>query len=101
MLLKQLVPLMRLESIEITESLVLGFGRTNSLVFRYLPCMCHEFLVGQFCFSINVNRDGILSLGRHTEVEDRWKTVHPDGSGSQSQFNLASGLNSDRNCLCW
>uniref|UniRef100_A0A8D2MWM7 FRY microtubule binding protein n=1 Tax=Zonotrichia albicollis TaxID=44394 RepID=A0A8D2MWM7_ZONAL len=34
-LLKQLVPLMRLESIEITESLVLGFGRTNSLVFRY------------------------------------------------------------------
>uniref|UniRef100_A0A7M4EYN2 FRY microtubule binding protein n=1 Tax=Crocodylus porosus TaxID=8502 RepID=A0A7M4EYN2_CROPO len=35
-LLKQLVPLMRLESIEITESLVLGFGRTNSLVFRYL-----------------------------------------------------------------
>uniref|UniRef100_A0A8B9IBH3 FRY microtubule binding protein n=1 Tax=Anser brachyrhynchus TaxID=132585 RepID=A0A8B9IBH3_9AVES len=30
-LLKQLVPLMRLESIEITESLVLGFGRTNSL----------------------------------------------------------------------
>jgi hypothetical protein len=26
---------MRLESIEITESLVLGFGRTNSLVFRY------------------------------------------------------------------
>ncbi|KAJ6662355.1 hypothetical protein lerEdw1_012519 [Lerista edwardsae] len=32
-LLKQLVPLMRLESIEITESLVLGFGRTNSLVF--------------------------------------------------------------------
>uniref|UniRef100_A0A8B9GBI4 FRY microtubule binding protein n=1 Tax=Amazona collaria TaxID=241587 RepID=A0A8B9GBI4_9PSIT len=36
-LLKQLVPLMRLESIEITESLVLGFGRTNSLVFRYFP----------------------------------------------------------------
>uniref|UniRef100_A0A671L5E4 Protein furry homolog n=1 Tax=Sinocyclocheilus anshuiensis TaxID=1608454 RepID=A0A671L5E4_9TELE len=34
-LLKQLVPLMRSESIEITESLVLGFGRTNSLVFRY------------------------------------------------------------------
>uniref|UniRef100_A0A8B9CPE5 FRY microtubule binding protein n=1 Tax=Anser brachyrhynchus TaxID=132585 RepID=A0A8B9CPE5_9AVES len=32
-LLKQLVPLMRLESIEITESLVLGFGRTNSLTF--------------------------------------------------------------------
>uniref|UniRef100_A0A670YF33 FRY microtubule binding protein n=1 Tax=Pseudonaja textilis TaxID=8673 RepID=A0A670YF33_PSETE len=30
-LLKQLVPLMRLESIEITESLVLGFGRTNAL----------------------------------------------------------------------
>ncbi|KAJ7396743.1 hypothetical protein BTVI_142063 [Pitangus sulphuratus] len=35
-LLKQLVPLMRLESIEITESLVLGFGRTNSLVFRHI-----------------------------------------------------------------
>uniref|UniRef100_A0A8C8HTX3 Protein furry homolog n=1 Tax=Oncorhynchus tshawytscha TaxID=74940 RepID=A0A8C8HTX3_ONCTS len=34
-LLKQLVPLMRTESIELTESLVLGFGRTNSLVFRY------------------------------------------------------------------
>uniref|UniRef100_A0A4W5PN63 FRY microtubule binding protein n=1 Tax=Hucho hucho TaxID=62062 RepID=A0A4W5PN63_9TELE len=34
-LLKQLVPLMRAESIELTESLVLGFGRTNSLVFRY------------------------------------------------------------------
>uniref|UniRef100_A0A3B4BUG3 Furry homolog a (Drosophila) n=2 Tax=Pygocentrus nattereri TaxID=42514 RepID=A0A3B4BUG3_PYGNA len=34
-LLKQLVPLMRSESIEITEALVLGFGRTNSLVFRY------------------------------------------------------------------
>eukprot|EP00064_Thunnus_orientalis_P019416 superscaffoldBa00004853_g19534 len=32
-LLKQLVPLMRAESIELTESLVLGFGRTNSLVF--------------------------------------------------------------------
>ncbi|KAI9547921.1 hypothetical protein NQZ68_012938 [Dissostichus eleginoides] len=30
-LLKQLVPLMRTESIELTESLVLGFGRTNSL----------------------------------------------------------------------
>uniref|UniRef100_A0A674A692 FRY microtubule binding protein n=1 Tax=Salmo trutta TaxID=8032 RepID=A0A674A692_SALTR len=30
-LLKQLVPLMRAESIELTESLVLGFGRTNSL----------------------------------------------------------------------
>ncbi|KAG9348473.1 hypothetical protein JZ751_002208 [Albula glossodonta] len=29
----KLVPLMRAESIEITESLVLGFGRTNSLVF--------------------------------------------------------------------
>uniref|UniRef100_A0A8U8AME3 FRY microtubule binding protein n=1 Tax=Geospiza parvula TaxID=87175 RepID=A0A8U8AME3_GEOPR len=39
-LLKQLVPLMRLESIEITESLVLGFGRTNSLVFRYFST-CH------------------------------------------------------------
>uniref|UniRef100_A0AAX7SII5 Furry homolog a (Drosophila) n=1 Tax=Astatotilapia calliptera TaxID=8154 RepID=A0AAX7SII5_ASTCA len=35
-LLKQLVPLMRAESIELTESLVLGFGRTNFLVFRYI-----------------------------------------------------------------
>uniref|UniRef100_A0A8C7L1P2 FRY microtubule binding protein n=1 Tax=Oncorhynchus kisutch TaxID=8019 RepID=A0A8C7L1P2_ONCKI len=34
-LLKQLVPLMRAESIEITECLVLGLGRTNALVFRY------------------------------------------------------------------
>lgn len=33
-LLKQLVPMMRAESIEISESLVLGFGRTNCLVFR-------------------------------------------------------------------
>uniref|UniRef100_A0A3Q1IQT3 Furry homolog b (Drosophila) n=1 Tax=Anabas testudineus TaxID=64144 RepID=A0A3Q1IQT3_ANATE len=33
-LLKQLVPLMRAESLEITESLVLGFGCTNALVFR-------------------------------------------------------------------
>uniref|UniRef100_A0A3B3B987 Furry homolog a (Drosophila) n=1 Tax=Oryzias melastigma TaxID=30732 RepID=A0A3B3B987_ORYME len=32
-LLKQLVPLMRAESIELTEALVLGFGRTNSLIF--------------------------------------------------------------------
>uniref|UniRef100_A0A4W4FXS8 Protein furry homolog n=1 Tax=Electrophorus electricus TaxID=8005 RepID=A0A4W4FXS8_ELEEL len=35
-LLKQLVPLMRLESMEITESLVLGFGRTNAMVFLYI-----------------------------------------------------------------
>lgn len=35
-LLKQLVPLMRAESIELTESLVLGFGCANSLVFRYI-----------------------------------------------------------------
>uniref|UniRef100_A0A452VB32 FRY microtubule binding protein n=1 Tax=Ursus maritimus TaxID=29073 RepID=A0A452VB32_URSMA len=45
-LLKQLVPLMRLEGIEITESLVLGFGRTNTLVFRYakliLFCPCNK-----------------------------------------------------------
>lgn len=34
-LLKQLVPLMRAESLEITEALVLGFGCTNALVFRY------------------------------------------------------------------
>uniref|UniRef100_A0A8C0VS72 FRY microtubule binding protein n=1 Tax=Cyanistes caeruleus TaxID=156563 RepID=A0A8C0VS72_CYACU len=44
-LLKQLVPLMRLESIEITESLVLGFGRTNSLVFRYFSTYhIHSYL---------------------------------------------------------
>lgn len=35
-LLKQLVPLMRAESLEITEALVLGFGCTNALVFRYI-----------------------------------------------------------------
>ncbi|XP_076833459.1 protein furry homolog isoform X6 [Brachyhypopomus gauderio] len=35
-LLKHLVPLMRSESVEITEALVLGFGRANSLVFRDL-----------------------------------------------------------------
>lgn len=46
-LLKQLVPLMRLESIEITESLVLGFGRTNSLVFRYSSL--NEFLYIHTC----------------------------------------------------
>lgn len=34
-LLKQLVPLMRAESMELGESLVLGFGRANALVFRY------------------------------------------------------------------
>lgn len=38
-LLKQLVPLMRAESIDLTESLVLGFGRTNSLVFRYITVL--------------------------------------------------------------
>lgn len=43
-LLKQLVPLMRLESIEITESLVLGFGRTNSLVFRYSSLKSSTFI---------------------------------------------------------
>ncbi|XP_008307519.1 protein furry homolog isoform X2 [Cynoglossus semilaevis] len=35
-LLKQLVPLMRAESMELGESLVLGFGRANALVFREL-----------------------------------------------------------------
>ncbi|KAK9402365.1 protein furry like [Crotalus adamanteus] len=44
MLLKQLVPLMRLESIEITESLVLGFGRTNTLVFRELVEELHPLM---------------------------------------------------------
>ncbi|XP_029458514.1 protein furry homolog [Rhinatrema bivittatum] len=43
-LLKQLVPMMRLESIEITESLVLGFGRTNSLVFRELVEELHPLM---------------------------------------------------------
>lgn len=41
-LLKQLVPLMRAESIELTESLVLGFGRTNSLIFRYIRKLCFK-----------------------------------------------------------
>uniref|UniRef100_A0AAY4DVH2 Protein furry homolog n=1 Tax=Denticeps clupeoides TaxID=299321 RepID=A0AAY4DVH2_9TELE len=43
-LLKQLVPLMRAESIEITESLVLGFGRTNSLIFRELIEELHPLM---------------------------------------------------------
>ncbi|KAJ8412470.1 hypothetical protein AAFF_G00128060 [Aldrovandia affinis] len=43
-LLKQLVPLMRSESIEITEALVLGFGRTNSLVFRELVEELHPLM---------------------------------------------------------
>ncbi|XP_051534407.1 protein furry homolog isoform X1 [Myxocyprinus asiaticus] len=43
-LLKQLVPLMRSESIDITESLVLGFGRTNSLVFRELVEELHPLM---------------------------------------------------------
>uniref|UniRef100_A0A8C5F4Y0 FRY microtubule binding protein n=1 Tax=Gadus morhua TaxID=8049 RepID=A0A8C5F4Y0_GADMO len=43
-LLKQLVPLMRAESLEITESLVLGFGRTNALVFRELVEELHPLM---------------------------------------------------------
>ncbi|KAM3874720.1 protein furry homolog [Diretmus argenteus] len=43
-LLKQLVPLMRADSIELTESLVLGFGRTNSLVFRELVEELHPLM---------------------------------------------------------
>ncbi|XP_068601710.1 protein furry homolog [Brachionichthys hirsutus] len=43
-LLKQLVPLMRAESIELTESLVLGFGRTNALVFRELVEELHPLM---------------------------------------------------------
>ncbi|XP_068172706.1 protein furry homolog isoform X2 [Antennarius striatus] len=43
-LLKQLVPLMRAESIELTESLVLGFGRTNPLVFRELVEELHPLM---------------------------------------------------------
>ncbi|XP_047676848.1 protein furry homolog isoform X4 [Tachysurus fulvidraco] len=43
-LLKQLVPLMRSESIEVTEALVLGFGRTNSLIFRELIEELHPLM---------------------------------------------------------
>uniref|UniRef100_A0A671P5F7 Furry homolog a (Drosophila) n=1 Tax=Sinocyclocheilus anshuiensis TaxID=1608454 RepID=A0A671P5F7_9TELE len=43
-LLKQLIPLMRSESIEITESLVLGFGRTNSFIFRELVEELHPLM---------------------------------------------------------
>ncbi|RVE65015.1 hypothetical protein OJAV_G00132060 [Oryzias javanicus] len=43
-LLKQLVPLMRAESIELTEALVLGFGRTNSLIFRELVEELHPIM---------------------------------------------------------
>ncbi|KAM9333736.1 protein furry homolog isoform 1-T1 [Pholidichthys leucotaenia] len=43
-LLKQLVPLMRVESLEITESLVLGFGCTNALVFRELVEELHPLM---------------------------------------------------------
>lgn len=35
-LFKHIVPMMRSESMEITESLVLGLGRTNPGAFRYL-----------------------------------------------------------------
>ncbi|XP_054649136.1 protein furry homolog isoform X4 [Dunckerocampus dactyliophorus] len=43
-LLKQLVPHMRAESVELTESLVLGFGRANSLVFRELVEELHPLM---------------------------------------------------------
>nr|XP_057935004.1 protein furry homolog isoform X2 [Doryrhamphus excisus] len=43
-LLKQLVPHMRAESVELTESLVVGFGRTNSLVFRELVEELHPLM---------------------------------------------------------
>ncbi|XP_072557532.1 protein furry homolog isoform X2 [Paramormyrops kingsleyae] len=43
-LLKQLVLLMRAESIEVTESLVLGLGRTNTLVFRELIEELHPLM---------------------------------------------------------
>ncbi|XP_061136619.1 protein furry homolog isoform X5 [Syngnathus typhle] len=43
-LLKQLVPLMRSESAELTEALVLGFGRTNSLAFRELVEELHPLM---------------------------------------------------------
>uniref|UniRef100_A0A452F558 FRY microtubule binding protein n=1 Tax=Capra hircus TaxID=9925 RepID=A0A452F558_CAPHI len=68
-LLKQLVPLMRLEGIEITESLVLGFGRTNSLVFRYGNLVLNLYILLlsyfiSFCSSTNgaLERD-TLALG--------------------------------------
>uniref|UniRef100_A0A8D3BRH4 FRY microtubule binding protein n=1 Tax=Scophthalmus maximus TaxID=52904 RepID=A0A8D3BRH4_SCOMX len=41
-LLKQLVPLMRAESLEITESLVLGFGCTNALYSKLKTCLCFQ-----------------------------------------------------------
>ncbi|CAL8347877.1 unnamed protein product [Arctogadus glacialis] len=43
-LLKQLVPLMRAESLELTEALVLSFGRTNSLIFRELVEELHPLM---------------------------------------------------------
>ncbi|CAL8352659.1 unnamed protein product [Lota lota] len=43
-LLKQLAPLMRAESIELTEALVLSFGRTNSLIFRELVEELHPLM---------------------------------------------------------
>lgn len=49
-LLKQLVPLMRAESLEITEALVLGFGCTNALVFRYI----HKYINVSNVF-LNIN----------------------------------------------
>uniref|UniRef100_A0A8C7YJS2 Furry homolog a (Drosophila) n=1 Tax=Oryzias sinensis TaxID=183150 RepID=A0A8C7YJS2_9TELE len=55
-LLKQLVPLMRAESIELTEALVLGFGRTNSLIFRYINTTCLYVTFEQFlAFLVNSN----------------------------------------------
>lgn len=55
-LLKQLVPLMRAESIELTEALVLGFGRTNSLIFRYINMTCLDVIFEQFlAFLVNSN----------------------------------------------
>ncbi|XP_030236984.1 protein furry homolog isoform X2 [Gadus morhua] len=43
-LLKQLAPLMRAESLELTEALVLSFGRTNSLIFRELVEELHPLM---------------------------------------------------------
>ncbi|XP_057694873.1 protein furry homolog isoform X1 [Corythoichthys intestinalis] len=43
-LLKQLVPLMRAENTELTEALVVGFGRANSLVFRELVEELHPLM---------------------------------------------------------
>uniref|UniRef100_A0A8C7YDV8 Furry homolog a (Drosophila) n=1 Tax=Oryzias sinensis TaxID=183150 RepID=A0A8C7YDV8_9TELE len=61
-LLKQLVPLMRAESIELTEALVLGFGRTNSLIFRYINTTCLYVTFEQFLNKKRRERRDLLRL---------------------------------------